>query len=73
MMNSLLDHFEDIYYAKGIEAQTEAMNKVYEMYCNDREAFNAYLAKYGIDEEAQTIDCSCSDVELWVEEMEEAE
>ncbi len=67
---SIYDYFEDIYLESGIDAQQDAENRVWEMYNNDEEAFDAFIAENDIDLSLQTIDCAEDDFTLWCWDME---
>lgn len=67
---SIYEHFEDIYDAQGIDAEEEAMAKVWDMFNNDEAAFDAYVAEHGIDLEAYTVDNVETDFQLWCWDME---
>lgn len=70
MFNSIYDYFETIYDKAGIDAQQDEENRVWEMYNNDEEAFDAFIAENKIDLSIHTIDCAEDDFTLWCWDME---
>lgn len=67
---SIYEHLEDIYMAGGIDAQEEAECMLWDLFNNDEEAFDAYIAEHGIDLSAHTVDSAESDFTLWCWDME---
>ena len=63
---SIYDYFEDLYFKFGADDQDD----VWDMYNNNKEAFDAFVAENGIDLSIHTIDCAEDDFTLWCEEME---
>ena len=67
---SIYEYFETIYDKAGIDAQLDEENRVWEMYNNDEEAFDAFVAENNIDLSIHTVDCVEDDFTLWCWDME---
>ena len=67
---SIYEYFETIYDKAGIDAQLDEENRVWEMYNNDEEAFDAFVAENNIDLSIYTVDCVEDDFTLWCWVME---
>lgn len=63
---SIYDYFEDLYCTCGADDQDD----VWDMYNNNKEAFDAFIAENGIDLSIHTIDCAEDDFTLWCWDME---
>ena len=70
LKQSIEEYFEKVYCVFGIDAEEEVMDRVWNMYNNDEEAFNAFVEKHNIDLEARTLDCPETDFQMWVWDME---
>ena len=70
MMNSIYDYLETIYNKQGIDAQLEEENRIWDMFNNDEEAFDAFIAENGIDLNAYTADNVETDWQMWCWDME---
>lgn len=70
-MYTIYDYFEDIYFNHGIEAQTAEEQRVWNMYKNNPEQFNAFVEEYHIDLDAYLpYEYTFTAFEQWCEEME---
>lgn len=63
---SIYDYFEDLYHEFGADDQED----VWDMYNNNKAAFDAFIAENGIDLSIHTIDCAEDDFTLWCWDME---
>lgn len=70
MMNGIYDYFAEIYATQGIDAMEVEQQKVWKLYNEDEQAFDAYIAAHGIDLMAQTIGLTELDFKLWCWDME---
>ena len=67
---SIYEYFETIYDKAGIDAQLDEENRVWQMYNNDEEAFDAFIVENNIDLSIYTVDCVEDDFTLWCWDME---
>ena len=70
MMNSIYDYLETIYNKQGIDAQLAEEERIWDMFNNDEEAFDAFIAENGIDLNAYTVDNVETDWQMWCWDME---
>lgn len=68
---SIYEYLENIYDAQGIDAQEEETQRIWDMFNNDEEAFDAFIAEKGIDLNAYTVDNVESDWQMWCWDMED--
>ena len=62
---SIYEYLESIYDAQGINAEEEEAQRIWDMFINDEEAFDAFIAEKGIDLNAHTFDSVETDWQLW--------
>lgn len=67
---SIYEYLETIYDKHGIDAQLEEENRIWDMFNNDEEAFDAFIAENGIDLNAYTADNVETDWQMWCWDME---
>lgn len=67
---SIYEYLEDIYDAQGIDGQEEEEQRIWDMFNNDEEAFDAFIAAKGIDLNAYTADNVETDWQMWCWDME---
>lgn len=71
MFNSIFDYFEDIYDTQGEEARNAEEARVWNMYKNDPEAFNAFIKENEIDLDAYApYEYTFTEFEYWCDVME---
>lgn len=67
---SIYEYFESVYRNAGIIAQQDEENRVWEMYSNDKEAFEAFVVENNIDLSVSTVYLAEDDFTLWRWDME---
>lgn len=67
---SIYEYLEDIYDAQGIDAEEEEAQRIWNMFNNDEEAFDAFIAEKCIDLNAYTVDNVETDWQMWCWDME---
>lgn len=67
---SIYEYLEGIYDVQGIDAQEEEEQRIWNMFNNDEEAFDAFIAEKGIDLNARTLDNVETDWQMWCWDME---
>ena len=68
---SIYEYFETIYDKAGIDAQLNEENRVWNMYKNDPEAFNAFVEENEIDLDAYApYEYTFTEFEWWCDHME---
>lgn len=67
---SIYEYLEDIYDAQGIDAEEEEAQRIWDMFNNDEEAFDAFITEKGIDLNAYTVDNVDTDWQMWCWDME---
>lgn len=67
---SIYEYLENIYNAMGIDAEEEEAQRIWDMFNNDENAFDAFIAENGIDLNACTVDNVETDWQIWCWDME---
>jgi len=67
---SIYEYLEDIYDAQGIDAEEEEAQHIWDLFNNDEEAFDAFIAEKDIDLNAYTVDNVETDWQMWCWDME---
>lgn len=68
---SIYEYLENIYNTMGIDAEEEEAQRIWGMFNNDEEAFDAFIAEKGIDLNACTVDNVETDWQMWCWNMED--